>query len=174
MEVTHPMISEEEAEARLRADLDRDKKYLAYQRQEFDTREKTLLEREANIKQAAREYVESDKVNRQHDVNVRVAEKVKRYRIGDVRETPTAAELQAALDYFGADDGLFALCFAVKERDEAAVALVAIHRAETRASEATAERQAREAAIQRLVAEERSERESEYAAQRAQVERLER
>ena len=166
------MRTAEELEAQLRSELEQDKAHLRYQRQEFDSREQALLEREANMAEAVIAMVESEKASHQHDKNVALAQRIAQIRLGDApHPVPTPAEVEAALEHFGATSDVFRLCWSVVERPNSDIALALLYRASTESSEESAKRQAREAAIQRLISE---EREAEYAAQRELAERLER
>jgi hypothetical protein len=162
----------DEAEARIRADLERDRRHLEYRRREFDQSEAALLEREATIAEAAAALVDSENAAKQHARNVRTADRVARYRLGDApRDLPTADEVCDALAHFQSTDDVFRIARPYKEPDEAALALVAIHRADTQSMAESAERADREAAIQRLITE---NGDADYAATRALQERLER
>jgi hypothetical protein len=165
------MTTAKEYEAQIRDDIAQEREYVSYVVREHEARVKCLNEREAQVKEMALAMVAADKAAAQHDVNVSVAERVKRIRSGDTyRDAPTTAEIQAAHDYFGTTSEIFAMTYAVMERPDAEIELVLLHRQNVRSSEASAERQAREAAIQRLVSE---ERDAEYVARVKQQQRLE-
>ena len=157
-------------EQRLLAGIAQDEKFLDYRRQHFADFDQSLAARKANVKEQAKALAASDAARAQHEVNVKVADRLTRVRIGDAYRVPTQDDVNAALSYFVATEDVFRLAGSCLEQDEAKTALVRIWKQATVTAEQAAEEAAREAVIARLVAEHRS---AEYAANKKLSDRLE-
>lgn len=160
------------AEEAIRESIATERHWLNFRMTEHKAAEQALLAREAGVREAAAEMVESERVNKLHQVNVALAERIARFRIsGDVdHEAPSPEAVQEALNYWGATSDVFRLCWATTERPVSDVALVLLHTQATTSAEQSAVRAAREAAISKMVSE---QRDVDYAAQVAQQNRLE-
>jgi hypothetical protein len=158
-----------EHEARLRADIDRDRRWRDYEATHHADFDQHLAEREANVKALALDLAKSDDAAAQHAVNVNLADRLIRTKVS-TSEVSTPAEVKAALAHFGATDDVLRLAASCLERADAESALVHLHRQVTGSTEEAAVAAAREAVIRRLV---REHRMKEHLANRELENRLE-
>lgn len=163
-------LSAKQYETQLRTEIEHDRQWIEYQRAHHEEFDQNLAEREVNVKERAREMVESDLADAQHRVNVTLADRIARIRVGGTLTVPTLREVSEALAHYGATEDVFRLTNACAVRADAEVALVRLHQQDTNSSEEAAERAAREAVIRRLAQEYRM---AEHLANRTLEERLE-
>lgn len=158
------------AEEAIRLDIENERHWLTYQAHEQKEMEQSLLAREAGIKEAAIARVASELADQQHAVNCKLSDMLTRSRIIE-GENPSASDLAAATEYFGATDDVHRLTFACLDRPSSEAALVYLWKAMTHADAKRVEDEAQANALASLIS---SQREAEFAANKELEVKMER